>query len=284
MTCRWLSANVLTALFLACAFYGNTAQGDEIKPAYSGQIVDAHVHYSKPAWSVYPPQAILEKFDAAGVSEAMVSSTPDDGTLSLHSHSPERIVRFLRPYRTRADMGNWFADKDVVAYVEERLNQNVYQGFGEFHMYDPMGASTPEMKTLLKLAADRGLILHSHSGPDVVEALAKATPGLTILWAHAGLSSSPAMIGQIFARYPQVYADLSFRGDEVLGQGRINADWMNLFSRFPDRMMIGSDTYITEQWDGYQQLIDQHRRWLGHLPPKMADAIARGNAQKMLGR
>ena len=270
-------------LLLASTFQVNSAQSQEGKPAYAGPIIDAHVHYSKPAWSVYPPKAVMEKFDAAGIARAHVSSTPDDGTLSLHRQAPERIVKFLRPYRTRADMGNWYADSDVLAYVETRLGANAYSGFGEFHMYDPKGASTPEMKAILKLAAKKGLILHSHSGPDVVEALAKEAPDLTILWAHAGMSSPPGVIAALFAKYPQVYADLSFRGDEVLGQGKVRGEWMDLFSRFPDRLMIGTDTYITEQWDSYQALIDQHRRWLGQLPPKMADAIASGNARRMLG-
>lgn len=269
------------ALIVLALLYAVPADAEE---PYSGPIIDAHVHYSEPAWVILPPDAVIEKFDAAGVSRAMVSSTPDDGTLALHSHAPKRIIKSLRPYRTRADMNGWFADGQVVAYVEDRLAGNDYRGFGEFHMFDPRAASTPEMKTILKLAAQKDLILHSHSGPEVIEALAREAPGLKILWAHAGMYSSPAAIGDIFAKYDQVYADLSFRGGEILRGGVIAADWMALFQLYPDRLMLGTDTYINDQWAYYQELIDRHRLWLGTLPPALADAIASGNARKMLER
>ncbi len=284
MKYKALIANIYLLLISVLHLNASAALADEHLATYKGPIIDAHVHYSEPAWNFYPPKAVMEKFDEAGIGQVLVSSTPDEGTLSLHRHSPERVIKFLRPYRTRADMGNWFAESDVLAYVKQRLERNSYRGFGEFHMFDPAGVSTPEMKTLLKLAAEKGLILHSHSGPDVVEALAKAAPDLTILWAHAGMSSPPAVIGDIFSRYPQVYADMSFRGDEVLEQGEVSSEWMDLFQRFPDRLMIGSDTYINEQWSAYKQLIDLHRRWLGKLPPRLADAIAHGNARRMLTR
>jgi predicted TIM-barrel fold metal-dependent hydrolase len=269
------------ALIIVAILHAPTANAEEF---YSGPIIDAHVHYSKPAWVILPPNAVIEKFDSAGVSKAMVSSTPDDGTLILHNYSPKRIIKSLRPYRTRADMTGWFADPEVVAYVKDRLARNDYRGFGEFHMFDPAGASTPEMKTLLKLAADNDLVLHSHSGPEVIEALAKEAPNLTILWAHAGMYSSPAAIADIFSRYDQVYADLSFRGDEMLRGGVIDAQWMALFELYPERFMIGTDTYINDQWAYYKELIDRHRRWLGQLPPTIAAAIASGNARKVLDR
>jgi len=40
------------------------------------------------------------------VPRAIVSSTPDDGTLKLYEKSPKSVVPFLRPYRTRDDMGS----------------------------------------------------------------------------------------------------------------------------------------------------------------------------------
>ena len=54
-------------------------------------IFDAHIHYSQPAWDPYPPDAALGILDRGGVSRAMVSSTPDDGTLRLYEKAPRRI-------------------------------------------------------------------------------------------------------------------------------------------------------------------------------------------------
>ena len=97
-------------------------------------IFDAHVHYSRPDWDVYSPERALAILTAAGVRRAIVSSTPDDGTLKLYEKAPKTVVPFLRPYRTRDDMGKWHSDPGVQAYVEERLKRGVYRGIGEFHL------------------------------------------------------------------------------------------------------------------------------------------------------
>src|SRR5260221_14480467 len=86
-------------------------------------IFDAHVHYSRPDWDVYSPERALSILTAAGVRRAIVSSTPDDGTLKLYEKAPRTVVPFLRPYRTRDDMGKWHSDPGVQAYVEERLKR-----------------------------------------------------------------------------------------------------------------------------------------------------------------
>src|SRR5687767_10473081 len=83
-------------------------------------IFDTHIHYSSDAWSVYSVDEALGILDRAGVRRALVSSTPDDGTMLLYQRDPERIIPILRPYRNRADMGSWTRDPYVLEYVEER--------------------------------------------------------------------------------------------------------------------------------------------------------------------
>src|SRR5881628_2113683 len=97
-------------------------------------IFDAHIHYSRPDWDAYSPERALSLLAQAGVRRAIVSSTPDDGTLKLYEKSPASIVPFLRPYRTREDMSGWPRDSTVQAYVEERLKRGIYRGIGEFHL------------------------------------------------------------------------------------------------------------------------------------------------------
>ena len=55
-------------------------------------IFDAHVHYKEPAWGPYPPGTVIELMDKSGVAMALVSSTPDDGTIKLYEYAPNRIV------------------------------------------------------------------------------------------------------------------------------------------------------------------------------------------------
>src|SRR3989442_7702941 len=98
------------------------------------RIFDAHVHYSRPDWDVYSADRALAILSAAGVRRAIVSSTPDDGTLKLYERAPKTIVPFLRPYRTRDDIGSWHNDPGVQSYVEERLKRGIYLRIGEFQL------------------------------------------------------------------------------------------------------------------------------------------------------
>ena len=47
--------------------------------------------------------------------------------------------------------------------------------------------------------------------------------------------------------------------------------------------MVASDTYVTSRWDDYAAIIGRHRAWLKELPPKVARAIAYGNAVRLYG-
>ena len=244
-------------------------------------IIDAHVHFSRPAWEFLAPDAVIRLFDQAGIVGALVSSTPDDGTLMLHDADPGRVQPMLRPYRTRADMTNWFRDAQVLAYVEQRLERGIYRGIGEFHLYDAADVSTPEMRRLLELARARDLILHAHANAGPIEALAEA--GVKVLWAHAGLSDPPAVIGPLLDRHPKVWVDLSFRAGDIAPGGRLDGEWRALLTRHAGRFVIGTDTYVNERWAFYGHLIAEHRRWLALLPGDVARAIAYGNARTLLG-
>ncbi len=97
-------------------------------------IFDTHIHYNRPDWAVYSPQTILKIMERAGIRHALVSSTPDDGTLKLFDIDPKRIVLFLRTNRTLEDPFTWFKDPAIPAYLEGRLKRPVYKGIGEFHI------------------------------------------------------------------------------------------------------------------------------------------------------
>src|SRR5215475_12863856 len=131
-----------------------TILGAAVPAAAQFPIFDAHIHYSRPDWDAYTPERALSILAAAGVRRAIVSSTPDDGTLKLYEKAPKGIVPFLRPYRTRDDMGSWHADGAVAAYVEERLKRGIYRGIGEFHL-SATDAGAPVVKRVAELAAER---------------------------------------------------------------------------------------------------------------------------------
>ena len=101
----------LMALAVVWSALSMAAQADEQQPigAAIGEvpIFDAHMHYKQPAWEAYPPATVIELMDRTGVAMALVSSTPDEGTIRLWEFAPKRIVPELRPYHGDAGSSNW---------------------------------------------------------------------------------------------------------------------------------------------------------------------------------
>ncbi len=272
----WRLAAVLAAA--AIALSASVASADKRLP-----IFDTHVHYSEDAWQLFDPGSVVAALNAANVPRALVSSTPDDGTLKLYGEDADRFVPILRPYRSRADMGDWFRNPDVPGYIAERLRRGIYRGIGEFHLFDQRVAATPEVKRVAAMAVERDIVLHVHSGADPVRALFAAEPNVKILWAHAGMSTPPEEIGKMLDRYPRLWAELAFRAGDIAPGGRLDSAWRDLMLRHVDRFMIGTDTYVAFRWYDYGALIGEHRQWLAQLPRPAAEAIAYCNAARRFG-
>ncbi len=219
----------------------------------------------------------------ADVVRALVSSTPDDGTLALRQAAPNRVAPLLRPYRGDISLGNWTRDPNLMAYVEERLALGSHLGIGEVHVADPSQLETPQMAALIDLAARRGLFLQVHSGAAPIRALFAADPSLKILWAHAGMSEPAEVVGEMLDRYGHLWTETSFRAGDILNGDTIDPSWRKLFLRHSDRFLIGSDTYVPGRWAEYTAIIAAHRAWLAQLPGDVAKAIAYGNAVRLLG-
>src|SRR3989449_8239961 len=162
---------------------------------------DAPTHHGRPDWAASPPERALALLGRAGVRRALVSSTPDDGTLKLYERAPTVVVPFLRPYRTREDMGGWHADAGVAEYVEERLKRGIYRGIGEFHLAGA-DVDAPVVRRIAELAAERDLFLHAHVDADTIEKLLARYPKGRFLWAHAGMSADARTRGRLPDRFP----------------------------------------------------------------------------------
>ena len=257
--------------------------GAEAKAQGRLPIFDCHVHYGQNDWAPYPTAKVLELFDAAGVPRVLASSTPDDGTLMLNKAAPDRVVPILRPYRSGVTSSNWFNDPNLAQYLEGHLQAGAYKGIGEFHLFDPNSADTPQVKRVIELALERDIVLHVHSGAEPVRRLFAIEPKLKILWAHAGMSEPPEIVGPMLEKYPGMWTELSFRAGDVAPGGQLDARWRALFEKYPDRFMIGTDTYVTPRWGNYVDLVEEHRRYLLQLPRELAEKIAFRNAVRMFG-
>ena len=203
----------------------------------------------------------------------------------LHRAAPDRIVPILQPYRGEVRSSNWIDDPKLIDYLEVRLKLGVHKGIGEFHLFDlPGSTATPQVRKMAKLAAARNLFLHIHSDPGPIEAMFRVEPKSRILWAHAGMSSSPDAVGALVDRYENLWVEVSFRGGDIMPGERIDPAWRDLFLRHPDRFMVGTETYMSDRWAVYTGLIDEHRAWLRQLPREVARKIAYKNAERLFGR
>ena len=188
---------------------------------------------------------------------------------------------FIRPYRTHADRQTWFSDPAIYALIETELARGIgYRGIGEFHVFGAADASTAQVKKIVGLAVARGLWLHAHCDEAALEALFAHDPKVKVIWAHSGFSTRPEAIAGYLARHPTLIGELSYRYD-ITQDGRIAPEWQRLFAAYPDRFVIGSDTWVNERWAQYGEIMAWYRGWLAQLPEATARAIAFDNAARL---
>lgn len=283
----WFSPFRFRLLLLATALQGLLVPAPVTGAEHVLPIFDTHLHYSAEARDVVSPLEVISLLARNGVPRALVSSTPDAGTLTLHRLDPKRFVPILRPYRGKIGSGNWYRDGKTPQYLKDRLagfpDDGIYHGIGEFHLFNPEDAKTTVLRRVAKMAVERNIFLHVHSGVKPVEVLFGLQPELKILWAHAGMVTPAPEIRRMMGRYPRLWAELSFREGEIMAKGGLNPAWRGLLLAYPERFMIGSDTYANHRWEEYGALIQGHRRWLALLPVAIARNIAYRNGARLFG-
>jgi len=58
----------------------------------------------------------------------------------------------------------------------------------------------------------------------------------------------------------------------------VKAVLATLMLKYPQRFLIGSDTWVNQRWSSCDERMQGYRTWLGGLPPDVARGIAWGNA------
>jgi len=241
-------------------------------------IFDAHVHYSHDAWENLPPKDAIAILRKAGLKRALVSSSGDEGTQRLVAEAPELVIPSLRPYRTRGDVSTWVRDDTVATFLEERLRRNRYAAIGEFHLYGA-DADLPVPKRMVALAKQHKLVLHAHSDVDAIERLYRQDPDARILWAHSGFDR-PEAVRDMLRKHKNLWCDLAFRTEHG-SAGKVPAEWRALFTEFPDRFTVGTDTFTPERWHYIVEHASWSRAWLADLPPALAERIGWRNGEAL---
>lgn len=269
------------ALFLAvisAVFAGPARADDRI------EIFDAHLHYNWEPTPYFPLERVLALFKEQRVTGILATSRPNDGTRALVAARADGlwVVPFIRPYRIRADIGSWFGDPSIYELVQEEYKRGYYRGIGEFHLSGKAAANEWVRKTV-DFAVAHDLFLHAHADAEAVEILMGHNPKARIIWAHTGFGLDPDHVAAMLTKYPHLWGELSYRSGIVDDGGRLTASWRALFTKFPDRFLLGSDTWISERWASYGDIMAGYRVWLAQLPPDVAGKIANGNAKRLFG-
>ena len=245
------------------------------------KIADSHMHYSHDAWDRLPPVKAIEVLREAGLSRAFVSSSSDEGTQKLYAVAPELIVPVLRPYRARGETSTWMNDETVPAMLSRLLDANQYAGIGEFHAFGD-DIDLPVLRAVIALAKKHQIFLHAHSDAQAVERIFAVNPEAIVLWAHSGFDN-PNEVGEMLGKYPNLWADLAFRSEYRMG-GTAGPEWLAVFKQYPDRFMLGTDTYTPERWYYVADHASENRKWLATLPTKLAEQIGWRNTEALLAR
>lgn len=270
--------------------------------AYGGPLFDAHMHYNVEAQQPHPLADVLARMQRSGVRAVLSNSRPNDGTLQLAAAVAEReaagvqLVPFVRLYRNRDDYSTWFADPSIYDMVETELARGTaagpYRGIGEFHLYDSANAAGSTARRLMALAQERRLVVLAHVDDAAIDGLLAPLPdggrGLQLIWAHTGIGGAPlARVRALLRQYPGLVGELSYRPGLTCqtGKGRAGLcpEWRALLLEFPDRFVIGSDTWINARWQYYEAQMQEYREWLADLPPAVARKVAWDNAARLFG-
>ena len=264
---------------------------------YTGPLLDAHLHYNEEAWNgqtgPHPLPDVLARMQRNGVRAIVANSRPNDGTKALADAPQTRaagvtVVPFVRLYRSRADYDNWFRDETIYTLVQTELARGTgagpYKGLGEFHLYDSANANGPVARKLMQLAEKQQLAVLAHVDDVAIDLLMAHAPKARLIWAHTGIGGAPAArVDALMARYPLLMGELSYRPGLTCDDGQLCPEWRALVTKYPDRFLIGSDTWVNQRWLYYDELMQGYRRWLGGLPPELARNIGWNNGARVFG-
>jgi hypothetical protein len=202
------------------------------------------------------------------------------------------VVPFVRLYRNRADYDNWFRDETIHEMVHAELARGTasgpFRGLGEFHLYDSANADGPVARKLMALAEEKNLVVLAHVDDVAIDKLMAHTASkgqrARVIWAHTGIGGVPApRVDQLFARYPQLMGELSYRPGLTCEGGKLCPEWRQLLGKYPSRFLLGSDTWVNQRWQYYEDTMKGYRVWLGDLPAELARRVAWDNGAALFG-
>ena len=248
-----------------------------VSPLSAQPLFDTHLHYNARDAEQFNPQQIIATLDRNSIQKALVTSMPAQYAMQLHRQAPLRILPLLGAYRSPKDKETWTRDAELPSRIEARLEQGDWRGIGELHLF-ARDRHSPVFIRIIELAQQHGLPLLLHADPAVIDSVYQQAPQQAVIWAHAGTFPYPDLIADYLGRYPALRVDLSMRDQRIAPDGVLRDDWYELFVRYPERFMIGVDTYSLSRWFSYDMAVVNIREWLQQLPADVVRQMAYANA------
>ena len=266
-------------------------------------FADIHLHFNWDQKEIISAQEVVRRLKANNVVLATVSSTPTRLALELSEAGKPWIQPFFSPYLTIRHRNRWFLDDKVLVQAEQGLASGQYKGIGELHLWSGFRPRRDNkiFTGLLKLAEKYQVpfLIHTEASSHLFfSPVCLGYPKVRFIWAHSGGRLKPTSVDQLMQQCPNVWAEVSVRDpwryDTLVDeQNQLLPGWKELFIKYQDRFMTGTDPVwgvtrgqrweqADEGWDHYAPLLEFHRDWLRQLPQEVEAKIRLTNAKSLL--
>jgi len=284
-----------TYFLLVFLSISNLAIANEKPDAFA----DVHLHFNWDQEELVSAEQALEILEKHNVVLAVAFSIPSANALKLGKISNGRVITFFSPYITGHSRNDWYRDKRVLLLARKGLEEGNYKGIGELHVISGLGPRRDNeiFQGLLQLAAEFDVPFNIHTEAasyKFLQPICEQHSNVRFLWAHAGGLLGPEHSEGIINACPNVWIELSARDPHHYGgiideQRRLRPEWKEIFIKYPDRFMVGTDpvwkAHQVHRWDEadkgwlhYDEFISFHRDWLKELPQEVEKKIRLDNA------
>jgi len=257
------------------------------------------------AVAAYPDRFAV--VDGGGSLSAMILSIPAD----------EVTQADVEEFRSTA---HEIVDRGAVAFGELTAE---HFSFADWHGYSSTSPNHPLFLELADIGAETGLPLDIHmeaiafdmdftdidpaSGADssennperlyenltAFEELLDYQPNANIIWVHAGWDSTghrtAQLTGDLLAAHDNLYIQLrpmpaqSPLPNSLMVDGELDSAWLQVFTDFPDRFVIGMDSMYDHDPLRVDALLAAGSDFVDVLPETLRSAIAYENAVQLYG-
>lgn len=272
-------------------------------PAHSKPepFADFHTHFNWDQKELTPAKEVIALLKAHNSVLVQVSSTPSRLALELADAAGPWVQPYFSPYLTERHRIIWPYDVNVITKARKGLASKRYKGIGELHIYPDYGLRNENkvFNGLLQLAAEYQVpfLIHTEASSHLFFApTCQKYPQIRFIWAHTGNRLQPDAIDKLMQQCPNLWAEVSARdpwryNTLTDSENRLLPGWRELFIKYQDRFMTGTDPVwgnnddnrwvnADEAWEHYTKIIEWHRYWLKQLPSEVEEKFRLTNALK----